>query len=222
VVLAVEHGDVRILLGGDLNSFSEDLLLCHHAGVDHMPDGGADLDDVIAAARKRLRCDIAKACHHGSADYTETFLRAVDPIATVISSGDDEPHAHPRADALGGIGRWARNRRPLIFSTELARSAKETVKHPTVLRRLLREANEKITIAKTDAAREKARAQYDKILASIDRSIAVYGAINLRTDGHRVVMAYKLERNSKPDKKWDIYKLEPDEQGDLQYVSKFR
>lgn len=222
VVLAMEYGAVRILLGGDLNSLSEDLLLCHHAGVDRLPEYGQALDDVISAARRSLRCDVAKACHHGSADYTEPFLRAVDPIATVISSGDDEPHAHPRADALGGIGRWARNRRPLIFSTELARSAKEAVKHPEVLRQLLREASEKIAIAKTEAARAKAREQYEKILGSIDRSVAVYGAINLRTDGQRVVMAYKLERENKLDKKWDIYRLEPDAQGSLQYVSKHR
>jgi hypothetical protein len=32
------------------------------------------------------------------------------------------PDSHPRADALGGAGRHSRGERPLVFSTELARS----------------------------------------------------------------------------------------------------
>jgi hypothetical protein len=42
----------------------------------------------------------------------------------------------------------------------------------------------------------------------LDRSIATYGAINLRTDGTKVVLAYKLEERSKTEE-WDIYTLEP-------------
>ena len=68
---------------------------------------------------------IAKACHHGSADTLLPFMKSINPTATVVSSGDDEPHAHPRADALGAIAKCGRGNRPLILSTELARSSKD-------------------------------------------------------------------------------------------------
>ena len=47
-------------------------------------------------------------------------------MATVISSGDNESFSHPRADAIGCAGRYSRGVKPLIFSTELARSTNVT------------------------------------------------------------------------------------------------
>jgi len=41
-------------------------------------------------------CDVAKACHHGSDDVSYEFLSAMRPAVTVISSGDNEGHDHPR------------------------------------------------------------------------------------------------------------------------------
>jgi hypothetical protein len=53
-------------------------------------------------------------------------MDATEPRATVISSGDNESYSHPRADAIGCAGRFSRDffrdGRPLVFSTELARS----------------------------------------------------------------------------------------------------
>jgi competence protein ComEC len=49
-------------------------------------------------------------------------MKEVDPYATVISSGDNESYSHPRADAIGCAGKYSRSKRPLVFSTELARS----------------------------------------------------------------------------------------------------
>jgi hypothetical protein len=66
--------------------------------------------------------DIAKSCHHGSSDFTVEFMSLVSPWASVISSGDNESFSHPRADAIGCAGKYARGARPLVFSTELARS----------------------------------------------------------------------------------------------------
>jgi hypothetical protein len=66
----------------------------------------------------------------------------------------------------------------------------------------------------------KARAKLKKTLGDIDRSVAVYGAINLRTDGERVVMAYKIERASRPEKKWDVYTFEAGDDGRLEFRSK--
>ena len=66
--------------------------------------------------------DIAKNCHHGSSDFSIAFIKAVDAAATIISSGDNESHAHPRADAVGAVAKYSSAVLPLIFSTELARS----------------------------------------------------------------------------------------------------
>lgn len=136
------------------------------------------LRDAILKARKTLEVDIAKSCHHGSADFTSEFLKALNPVATVISSGDNEPHTHPRPDTLGTIGKHSRGERSLIFSTELSRSGKEFVE-----------------IAKLDPRKKK------------ERVVIVYGMINVRTDGEKVIVAQKLERKA-AGRDWDIHKLE--------------
>ena len=92
------------LFGGDLNTDSEEYLINHYG------------------KSNPFRVDIAKSCHHGSSEFTVDFMDKVKPFATVISSGDNESYSHPRADALGCAGRYSRGVRPLVFSTELARS----------------------------------------------------------------------------------------------------
>lgn len=221
IVFRLRIGHVTLFLGGDLNIESSRLLLEHHTGLSARPKTAEQEEALVQAARTRFRSDVAKACHHGSADTLLPLMRAINPVATVISSGDDEPHAHPRADALGAIAKCSRGLRPLLLSTELARSAKETIKHPVRLRKEIEAAIDAVENAVTEVARSKARARVDKLLGSIGRSIAVYGAINLRTDGTRVLLAYKLEQ-SKPQKGWDIYLLEPQgDDGPLAYVSKY-
>jgi beta-lactamase superfamily II metal-dependent hydrolase len=221
VVLRMKHKHVSIFMGGDLNIESSKLLLETHTGLSANPKSAEAEAALVEAARVKLACDVAKACHHGSADTLLPFIKAINPIATVVSSGDDEPHAHPRADALGAIAKCSRGNRPLLLSTELARSSKETIKQPSTLRKQLKELAAKIADATTEAKRATAQKKFDAAVAKLDRSVAVYGAINLRTDGEKVVLAYKLERST-PKKGWDIYKLEPaSEGGPLQYKSKY-
>jgi beta-lactamase superfamily II metal-dependent hydrolase len=219
VVLRLVWRDVKLLLGGDLNIPAEQHLLQRHTGL-ALPAGANDEAPFLARARAVFGCDIAKACHHGSADFTTLFLRALNPAATVVSSGDDEPHAHPRPDALGAFGRHGRGERPLIFSTELARSARENIRDPQALKAQLQallarraELDDTERIAALDA-------QIDAALAVLERSIAVYGMINLRTDGHRVLMAQKLERKRGNGEEWDWHRLEPGDDGVLRYVAK--
>lgn len=194
VVIKLTIGNLRLLLGGDLNTEAEYYLLKKFSGTDianikkQLKDKKtseaqrkavqAQLDQAILRARKTLEVDIAKSCHHGSADFTSEFLRALNPLATVISSGDDEPHTHPRPDTLGTIGKHSRGERSLIFSTELARSGKEFVE-----------------MAKLNPNKKK------------ERVVTVYGMINVRTDGKKVIIAQKLERNA-AGRNWDIHKLE--------------
>jgi beta-lactamase superfamily II metal-dependent hydrolase len=221
VVIRLVMGDVSILLGGDLNIPSQELLLAHYTGLSPRPTTRDEHDALIEAARRVFQVDIAKACHHGAADISTRFLAATNPVATVISSGDDESHAHPRADALGATGKHGRGNRPLIFSTELGRSAPNRIRHPAVLKQRLVELLELIPAA-TGSLRTKLQNEFNSIVNQIDRSVAVYGAIQLRTDGTRVVMAQKLERPRGNEARWDVYRLEPQgDTGALRYVSKY-
>jgi hypothetical protein len=194
VVFKLTIGKLRLLLGGDLNTEAEYHLLQHFTGIDVAAQKAvlkdkkasdakkkaaqAEIEKAVVAARKTCEVDIAKSCHHGSADFTSEFLRALNPLATIISSGDNEPHTHPRPDTLGTVGKHSRGERSLIFCTELARSSKEFV-----------------TIAK--GTTEKKR----------ERAVTVYGMINVRTDGEKVIVAQKLERPA-DNRGWDIHALE--------------
>ena len=223
VVLLLEIGTVKILLGGDLNVPAQEHLLEHYTGLDARPKTPAELDLLVNEARNHFEADIVKACHHGSADVSSTFLQATNPLATVISSGDDEPHSHPRPDTLGMIGKYSRWDRPLIFSTELARSGNESIKHPNQVRRELRAQIDKETVIINDPtatadARKKAGERLDAHLSVIQRSVANYGMINVRTDGTRAIVAQRLERERSKSQRWDIYMFESDERSRLYYV----
>ena len=219
VVLKLEYGNVKILLGGDLNIPAEEYLLGHYTGLNPRPASRDDHEALVNEARKMFEADVTKACHHGSADFTNIFLQAVNPIATVISSGDNESHSHPRPDALGSFGKAGRGERPLIFSTELARSAKETIKHPAALRDEVKELILLRDKAENEDVRVRLDAKIQKLLEGIERTVSVYGLINLRTDGSKVILAQKLEKPG-PRGEWDIHRLEPDAEGHLKFISK--
>ena len=222
VVLKLKYRDVKVMLGGDLNIPAEKHLLQRHTGLPIPATAeGPEVDALLAAARPVFEVDVAKACHHGSADFTNLYLRAVNPAATVISSGDDEPHAHPRPDALGAFGKFSRGERPLIFSTELARSSNENIHDPRALRQEIRDLFDRREALEDPDKRASLDAAINKTLAKLERSVAVYGMINLRSDGHKVVMAQKLERpRAQTSQEWDVHLLEPDDTGTLRYVSK--
>jgi beta-lactamase superfamily II metal-dependent hydrolase len=223
VVLRLQFGNVSMMLGGDLNIPSEHLLMSHHTGMASPPEPEQE-SAFIEAAREVFQVDIAKSCHHGSSDFTHFFLRALNPIATVISSGDDEPHSHPRSDTLGTVGYYSRCQpRPLIFSTELARSSKDSNAKPWELRSEIMHEVENILSAKTEKSRQNRKEKLkQKLVKDIPRSVAVYGAITVATDGEKVVIYQKLERKGSHGA-YDIYRLEPsgkDGKGPLMYVSK--
>jgi beta-lactamase superfamily II metal-dependent hydrolase len=113
IVLKITFGNRTFLLGGDLNTEAEKYLMAKYSPANP------------------FEVDVAKACHHGSSDFTEQFMQLVHPFATVISSGDNEGFSHPRADAIGCAGKYARGERPLVYSTELARSV--NMKNNTIL-----------------------------------------------------------------------------------------
>lgn len=223
VVLLLEIGNIRMLLGGDLNEPSQDYLLEHYTGLDPRPASAAEAEMLVAEGRKHFEVHIAKACHHGSAHVSPVFLQATNPLVTIISSGDDEPHSHPRPDTLGIIGKYSRSDRPLIFSTELARSGNESIKHPDLVRRELRRKIDAEMAVLNDphasrASKDKADERLNSHLKVIERSVANYGMINVRTDGERVIIAQRLERQRSKSKRWDIYLFESDAHGRLHFV----
>jgi len=200
VLLRLVIGDLRILLGGDLNRPAEEYLLRHYGGIgDEVP-----LSAAVAPAAARLGADILKCCHHGSADVTDEFLRAVDPFAFVVSSGDEESHAHPRPDLLGRLGKNGRGAAPLILCTEIFRSTREKGKTEDFAR--LRALDRRIDAASTsDEVRSASQAERKALQDHIQRrNVGVYGAITMRTDGHRLEITYRLEQ-PRDRKLWQSY-----------------
>ena len=103
IVLRLTFGNVRFLFAGDLNAQAELELLKNHTA--------------------KLEAEVLKVPHHGSADFSPEFMRAVQPVVSVISSGDeseDKEYIHPRAALVGALGRHSRLDEPLVLCTELA------------------------------------------------------------------------------------------------------
>jgi beta-lactamase superfamily II metal-dependent hydrolase len=197
IVLVVHIGKMKILLGGDLNSESADYLMEKYSGKNiralrakidaatngELPALQQEMKDLVNTCRKHFQVEVAKSCHHGSSDVTNELMAAINPIATVISSGDEESFCHPRPETLGAIGKFGRGDRPLIYSTELARSSPQFIKLK----------------AKKETSDKKQQ-----------RIVSTYGMITLRTDGENAVIAQKLEKGrSQFGKivKWHIDKL---------------
>ena len=144
-------------------------------------------------------------------------------------------HSHPRAETLGAIGVCSRGERPLIFSTELARSAKDAIRNPRQERKELKDAHDAVLKAtaahsnattaaeKTTAAKKMKAAEksFRKLVdTTIERTVQVYGAIYVRSNGEEVVVAQRIERGS-AGKRWDVSILRPNANGELEFQSKY-
>ncbi len=187
VMLRLDYGSARILLTGDLNLAAHRLILEHLAGRED-----------------ELACDVAKACHHGSDDVSFQFLEAINAAATVISSGDGEGHDHPRPAIVAASGlaghREIRDDRvitPLVYCTELARGVslgkpiKLDIEHDGDRITLQAEGLGSAVVTYTEQkpgdlhARTRSRS-----LANTDVVAGlVYGLVNVRTDGRKILAA---------------------------------
>ncbi|MGB6231298.1 MAG: MBL fold metallo-hydrolase [Litorimonas sp.] len=218
VLLKLDIGLFSLLFGGDLNRPAEDYLLRHYGGV----PSPRPLSDAIPGARRTFRSDMMKCCHHGASDVTDEFLRAVDAFAYVVSSGDNESHAHPRPDLLGRLGRFARGDSPMIFCTEILRSTRESGVEEDfkALRRLDRAIDRQHGVVDDheDAGRADEAKAAKKVLRDKQagrralqkkiqkRNVGVYGAITLRTDGHRMEISFMLEAPRRKQR-WQSFRL---------------
>ena len=195
VILKFKFDKARVLLGGDVNTeFGE---IIHKYYKDRN-----ELDE--------LTVDVAKACHHGSNHFHYEFVQDINAAATVISSGDDEGYAHPRPDTIGALGKCGYGEKPLIFSTELARSNKEFTfsKLQGIAKKFdkIKKAKANLKI-ETDVDKiKKLEASIKKTNKEINAFQTKYGMINVRTDGKRMILAQKYERAASHGK-WDIHEL---------------
>ena len=214
VLLRLKYRGFSVLFGGDLNTPAEHFLMRHYGNGGEAPTTIADTKAMIERASARFSVDLMKSCHHGASDVTDEFLEATRPAAFVVSSGDEESYVHPRPDLLGLLGKKGRGHRPLVLCTELLRSTRE--KEDSSLRGKLDTLVEKIS-KETDPAKKKIleHARSEILDELFKRNVGVYGAINLRTDGRRAVVAFRREQ-SQGTNRWFTYELEKDSQGIFQ------
>jgi hypothetical protein len=153
VVARLDYRNVSLLLAGDINI----------AGAKHL------LADTSVASK--LAAHVFKAPHHGSHEFHAPFLEAVRPQISVISSGDEPDHGHPRAVFIGAIGKDSRSDEPLVFSTEIAATFVEA------------RGVEVTGGASTDPWGAAARTLFKRHL---------HGMINVRTDGQSLYAARRV------------------------------
>lgn len=187
LLFRLDYGHARILLTGDLNTFSQRALL-----EDYQDRHG------------EFACDVAKACHHGSDDVSYRFLEAMKASVTVISSGDNEQHDHPRpsivaASALAGHKEVRDDRlvTPLVYSTELSRS----LNLGTVSELSWTGPDGPQSLQGAQLAGVQVKSKVVKagdlnpttVTRKLDRTQVVagliYGLVNVRTDGQRILCA---------------------------------
>jgi beta-lactamase superfamily II metal-dependent hydrolase len=213
VLLKLLFNQFAILFGGDLNHKAEKFILRTYAGLDAFPSqGSAAYAAMVAEAAKTFRSEVMKVCHHGSEKVTDAFLETVNPACFIISSGDQEGHVHPRPDLLGRLGRFGRGSAPVLLSTELQRSTRE-LESPAEVQKL-RDDITALAANPTDALRDRLR---DDVTRLARTNVEVYGAIYLKTDGDRLITAFKLEEPS-PTKRWFYFEYVFNAAGELTLV----
>ncbi len=211
IILRLIFKNYKILFGGDLNVKAEKFLLNHYTQSTTFPRSGSDKSkQMILNAKAFFAADVMKVCHHGASDVTDEFMQVVNPGCFVISSGDSEGHVHPRPDLLGRLGKHGKGKSPVLLSTELQRSSRE--KEDKKLIDQLNNKIEKVPKEPSDEWKEKVKKQ---ILTLSKTNVDVYGSIYVKTDGDRMITAFKKETNSKTDK-WFYFEYKIDNNGEFQ------
>jgi len=183
VLLRVDCGPCRVLLTGDLNANAQRRLLDHYEGRE-----------------REFASDVAKACHHGSEDISFPFLNHIKAACTVISSGDAEGHDHPRprvvaASGLSGYATYKGDEllTPLVYSTELARSVQvaSTKAVSAGQQRWAEAALQGVQLEYETVEPGGLRPKKGKRSARGSRLMTklLYGLVNVRTDGRKILAA---------------------------------
>jgi len=161
IVLRLRYGKFHFLFAGDLNDEAERLLTREH--------NRGDLS---------LRSEVFKVPHHGSADFSAAFFKAVEPVISVVSSGVEnsrKEYIHPRATLMGALGRFSRVDEPLIFVTELVAFFK-------MEGWIVQEKHEKVPISGRAKAVSKKRGRFFAF------SRTAFGLVRVLCDGDRLLV----------------------------------
>jgi hypothetical protein len=176
VAFRLTYGNVRFNFTGDLNQES------------------------MALARERigldeLEAEILKAPHHGSADFDFKALKAMRPVVSLVSSGDesaDKEHIHPRATLVSALGKVSRGETGIVLCTELAAFfAKRDHSHerPKIARFYM--GDEAITRAELRqfyGASPRPQRDEEALPSFFGFERTNFGIIHIRTDGERVLV----------------------------------
>ena len=119
---------------------------------------------------------------------------------------------HPRPDLLGRLGRFGRGEAPVLLSTELQRSTRELEDQGAV--DALRDQLDTLATAPTDELLASVKERVNELART---NVSVYGAIYLKTDGERLVTAFRIETGSQI-KKWFYFEYVFDQFGNLKLV----
>jgi hypothetical protein len=205
ILLRMDYGRAKILLTGDLNKKSQQYIL-----------------NKLSGNRQELAADVVKACHHGSDDCSFEFMETIRASANVISSGDDESHSHPRPNIVATCGITGHKKiqddelvTPLVYSTEISRSIKIGDPFKVECKKFIHNGVEFDLSLETEP---DIKVSYTRIasgglapsikLKSLDRLKVidgiVYGLVNVRTDGNKILCATLNEGKSK----WEIKSFE--------------
>ena len=176
VALRLTYGNVRFNLTGDLNQESMQLMR-------------------ERLKLRQLEAEVVKAPHHGSADFDFEALKAMKPVVSIISSGDEsvsKEHIHPRATLVSALGKVCRGETGIVLCTELAAFfAKRDHSHERKRIADFYVGDEVIT-------RADLREFYGAVLRKAEDEKALpsyfgfertnFGIIHIRTDGERVLV----------------------------------
>jgi len=176
VIFRLIHDKVRSLFTGDINEDGSKHLMADPAII------------------TKLDAHVLKAPHHGSHDFHQPFFDAVKPMITVVSSGDDPDHGHPRANFLGGVGLSGRGRKPLLFSTEIAATFYDEGDEQSVAMMILEEPT---TLSDLDFEETSANA-----IARLRFKQVLPGIINVRSTGEKIFAARRVDAWYQ----WESYK----------------
>jgi competence protein ComEC len=174
LVFRLTHSFVRAFFSGDLNR-----------------DGSLHLLSFPNVAQQ-LNSHIFKAPHHGSHEYSQGLLNAVNPMVSVISSGSSPDHGHPRAVFLGALGLAGRGTAPLVFATEIAATFVDQGEAEAP------DSGEPVTFDDLDfsssEANSEARRRFKKMLS---------GIITVRSDGQNIYAFRRVQAGYQ----WESYRV---------------
>lgn len=142
-----------------------------------------------------LEAEVVKAPHHGAADFDFKALKAMRPVVSLISSGDesaDKEYIHPRATLVSALGKVSRGETGIVLCTELAAFfAKRDHSHERQRIAKFYGGDEAITRAglrKFYGATSRSREDEVALPSFFGFERTNFGIIHIRTDGERVLV----------------------------------